>query len=123
MPISKKIQKRIETLSSTDNHNKMVPYFKKKLEEGAITAQEVLDYARNYYWEEESRKVYVVNEATIDRLGVTIESLDDKEQAKLDLKFYKLAAERGSSWGNRHYAERLLERSRSWSVLSRRTHV
>lgn len=116
MPISDDINKHLAKLSSTAKHDDIVTYAKEQLTAGVFTAQEILDYATGYRFTKEP-KPYVINAATINRIGIVVGQLDDKEQAKLDIQFHKLAAERNSSWGNRNYAQCLINQKKAKESL------
>jgi hypothetical protein len=108
MALDESIQKEILKLSQNKDQDGMVPYLREQLEKNKATAQEIFDYAKGYRWPGKEGKPYVMSASTINELGVMVENLENKEQKKLDIEFFKLAAERGSSWGNRNYASYFL---------------
>lgn len=102
------IAKKIIEFARSANPNGMVSYLKEQLEDGKTTAQDILDYASKYVFSSKPGEPHVINAEIINMLGVVVSELKDNEQSKLSVQFYKLAADRDSSWGNCNYAELLL---------------
>lgn len=112
MPISKETMTKLATFSQENKQDEIVALVKQQLAAKEFTAAEMLDYSTKRIFSEKPGKPYVIIAATINKIGVAVEALEDKDQAKLATEFYKLAAGRGSSWGNRNYAQILLNQSR-----------
>jgi hypothetical protein len=106
MPLSEEIRKQVESFSSTGKQGELVNYMKEKLKHNICAVQDILNYARDYQWK--SNKSYVVVADSINKLGVVVNQLEDVNQKKLDIEFFKLAAERDSDWGNKNCATLLL---------------
>jgi hypothetical protein len=108
MTLTTEIKKNIDAFSRQRDSNQLFSYVKGILNNNKATAKDVFEYARDYHWEKEKPIRYVIDEFTINLLGVVVHSLNDPTQNCLSVQFYKLAAERGSSWGNSNYAQSLL---------------
>jgi hypothetical protein len=108
MPITDEINKHLRKLSRENKYGEIVSYVSEKLEESVFSAQEIFDYANKSSFSTKPNKTYVINANAINMIGVVVGTLENKAQAKLKVKFYKLAAERNSSCGNRNYAQILL---------------
>jgi len=100
MDLSKEIQDKISNLSSNQKQDEIVTYLQEQLQRNNANAQDVLDYARGCVFTTKPNTPYVIQADTINKFGVVVSTLDDKKQKMLALEFYKLAAERGSAWGN-----------------------
>lgn len=108
MPISEEIRNKLREFSHNNKHDEIVTYLREQLSKEATTAQEIFDYARDYTFSKKPGKPYVIDAGTLNKLGVVVSDLDDADQNKLAVEFYRLSAERDSSWGNRNYAMCLL---------------
>jgi hypothetical protein len=107
MPIEDDIKKEIAKLAHEGKYDDLSKYVRKKLEEKAIVPQDILAYAKDYKWTSKPEKPYVINAATINKIGVAVLELKLEENVSAT-EFYKLASERGSSWGSRNCAQHLL---------------
>ncbi|MFA6038332.1 MAG: hypothetical protein WC748_09475 [Legionellales bacterium] len=108
MALSKEIKDKIEELSHTKKHEEITIFLIEQFKNNTVNAQDVYNYSERFYWPNKQEKPYVINAKTINLLGVAVAAIKDKNQAKLAINFYYLAATRGSSWGNVNYARRLL---------------
>lgn len=106
--MSQGIINKIVEFAGSQKPDEMVNYLKKELQDGCVTAQQVLNFAKQIIFKNRSGSPYVIVPSIINKLGVAVSGLSNTEQSKLSFEFYKLAAERGSSWGCRNYATALL---------------
>lgn len=109
MALSKEIQDKINEFSRKNEQDEIVKYLKEELAQKRAIAQDILDYARVYHWPKKPGKPYVISADIINCLGVIVGKSGDAEQAKLDIEFYKLAAERNSCFGNINYSQGFLK--------------
>jgi len=112
MEIPQEIRREIGRLSHEGNHDKLARYIQEQLYSETINADQILNYARNYKFTKTQGKPYVINADTINKIGARVGKLKDKIQSNLAAEFYRLAARRQSSWGNKNYAACLLIGSR-----------
>jgi hypothetical protein len=103
MPLPEEIIKKIKNLLSQNKHDDILNYLKQNLESGGITPQDVYDWVKNNVLGKKPGQPYVVNECTINLLGVVVSKLPDNKEI-IAGQFYFLAAQRGSAWGCRNYA-------------------
>ncbi len=108
MPLAEEIRKEVVQLSHQEKQNELTQYLIEKLKAGAVSPQDIFDYASSYQFTKKPNKPYVVSADSLNKLGVSVSKLDDEELKILAPQFYQLSAERGSAWGNRNYASLLL---------------
>lgn len=117
MPISEELKKELVKLSQAGKQDDIVSLFEKKLKEGVVTAKEVFDFASIGRFTNKPEKPPVVSADAINSLGLVVESLKNEKQAELDVQFYKLAADRGDSWGSRNYAGCILNKDKKHALI------
>lgn len=108
MTISNEIKTKIESDDMQAKPASMVEYLKEKLVTKKLTADELYEYARDYFWDDDDQS-YVINKKTIYLLGLMLSNLESDEDSSQAPKFFKLAADRDSAAGCKNYACTLLE--------------
>jgi hypothetical protein len=108
MPISAEIRKKIKSADMQSSPTNMVNYLKNLIEDGSITADDIYSYTTRFFSDRPGLP-YILQEKTINLLGVMLGKLNDKEQKSKAPKFYKLAGDRGCAMGCKNYARSLLE--------------
>jgi hypothetical protein len=108
MTISREIREKILAFSQEEKHQELSKYLKEKLQVEELTPSEILDFARKRRFKRKTKEIYIIDSGVINRLGVAVSKREDEEGRALSVEFFKLASDRGSSWGSRNYAERLL---------------
>lgn len=117
MPLPSEVKDKIVRYSSRDEHQKLFLYLKEKLGNGEIEAKDILKYAKRTRNKSKTDDRFILNESIINKMGIYIGKLTDKKKKELSVEFYKLAAERRSSWGNKNYAKRLLAKKKKKTAL------
>lgn len=118
----KEIQQKIEQFSRKEKQAELVAFLKEALKNQSLSAQDLYDYSESYCWASKSAKVdYVIRADTINLLGVVIDNLFS--EAEMPRKFYKLAAERGSNWGGRNYANAIAHENLSEALAYLKTAI
>lgn len=107
------IIKEIDKFSLKDDSDGMDSYLEKKLKNKEISAQQILNYT-NAYWKNSGK--YIISEEVINSLGCELWKLGDKDSKISASKFFKIAADRGSSQAMENYAEYFLEWSQDCGV-------
>ncbi len=112
MSVSDESKAILDEILDKDDESTMA-YLKQQINSSRITAEDVLDYTEYYSEEEEGKKIFVLNPEIIYRFGVFI----GKKNPAIKVKFYQIAAERGSSDGNENYAKCLLREKKYAEAL------
>lgn len=102
---SEAIRKKIVEFALSSNPDDMVSYLKEELKSENTTAEEILEYATKYQFTKKTGTPYVINENIINKLGVVVNNMGNDQK----IEFFKLAADRGSSWGCRNYCLEIID--------------
>lgn len=103
MPLSKDKQKILDKICASGDDEIIFSDIKEKIESDDLTAEDIFFYT-DYQFDDKGKKRYALSSKVINKFGVFIGKKSDSNE----VKFYQLAAERGSSYGNENYAKCLL---------------